>query len=90
MTSKFDFNWQLGYDFAKPVVSPKDTRLETTAHFDNSANNPYNPNPDVDVRYGPQTTDDMGVSFMGFIVDVKSDPGKLLPTHAGRPTPQVE
>ena len=33
----------------------------------------------MDVRYGPQTTDEMAVSFMGFIVDVKSDPAKLLP-----------
>jgi mono/diheme cytochrome c family protein len=26
----FDFNWQLGYEFAKPVMLPKGTRLETT------------------------------------------------------------
>lgn len=90
MKTRFDFNWQLGDDFAKPVVLPKGTRLETTAHFDNSANNPYNPNPEIDVRYGPQTTDEMAVSFMGFIVDLKSDPAKLLPRPTGRPTPQVE
>jgi hypothetical protein len=89
MKTRFDFNWQLGYDFAKPIVLPKGTRLETTAHFDNSANNPYNPNPDIDVRYGPQTTDEMIVSFMGFIVDVKSDPAKLLPRQ-GRTTQHVE
>ena len=84
LKGKFDFNWQLGYEFAKPVVLPKGTRLESIAHFDNSANNPYNPNPGIDVTYGPQTTDEMAVSFMGFIIDVKADPNKLLPRGAAR------
>ena len=79
LKGKFDFNWQLGYEFAKAVVLPKGTRLESTAHFDNSENNPYNPNPNIDVKYGPQTTDEMAVSFMGFIIDVKADPSRLLP-----------
>ncbi len=79
LKGKFDFNWQIGYEFAKPVMLPKGTRLETTAHFDNSENNPYNPNPNIEVKYGPQTTDEMAVSFVGFIIDVKADPGKLLP-----------
>jgi len=79
MKGGFDYNWQIGYEFAKPIVLPKGTRLESIAHFDNSANNPYNPNPDIDVRYGPQTTDEMQVSFMGFIIGVKDDPAKLFP-----------
>jgi hypothetical protein len=78
MKGKFDFNWQLGYDFEKPVLLPKGTRLESIAHFDNSENNPYNPNPNIDVKYGPQTTDEMAVSFMGFIIDVHADPAKLM------------
>jgi hypothetical protein len=88
LKGKFDFNWQLGYEFAKPVVLPKGTRLESTAHFDNSENNPYNPNPNIEVKYGPQTTDEMAVSFMGFILDVKADPAKLLPRRG--PQPVVE
>lgn len=79
LSGKFDFNWQLGYEFAKPVLLPKGTRLESIAHFDNSENNPWNPNPNIDVAYGPQTTDEMAVSFMGFIVDAKADPTKLFP-----------
>jgi len=79
LKSKFDFNWQLGYEFANPVVLPKGTRIESITHFDNSENNPYNPNPNIEVKYGPQTTDEMDVSFMGFIIDVKADPNKLLP-----------
>ena len=79
MKTKFDFNWQLGYEFAKPVVLPKGTRLEMTAHYDNSTNNPFNPNPNIEVRYGPQSTDEMAVSFIGFVIDVKGDPTKLFP-----------
>lgn len=89
MKGKFDFNWQLGYDFAKPIVLPKGTRLESIAHFDNSENNPYNPNPNIPIAYGPQTTDEMAVSFMGFIIDVNADPAKLFPRR-GRPQPTVE
>ena len=79
LKGKFDFNWQLGYEFAKPVLLPKGTRLESIAHFDNSKNNPWNPNPDIEVTYGPQTTDEMAVSFMGFIMGVNDDPLKLFP-----------
>ncbi len=78
MKGGFDFNWQLGYEFAKPIVLPKGTRSESIAHFDNSENNAYNPNPNIDVKYGPQTTDEMAVSFMGFIIDVKADPARLF------------
>ena len=69
---------QLGYEFAKPVLLPKGTRLESIAHFDNSENNPYNPNPKIDVPYGPQSTDEMAVSFIGFVIDREADPTKLI------------
>ena len=85
LKGKFDFNWQIGYEFAQPVVLPKGTRLESTAHFDNSENNPYNPNPNIEVKYGPQTTDEMAVSFTGFIIDVKADPNRLLPRRGAQP-----
>lgn len=39
---KYDFNWQLAYETAKPILLPKGTRIECTAHFDNSPNNPAN------------------------------------------------
>jgi hypothetical protein len=79
MKAKFDFNWQLGYEFEKPVLLPKGTRLEMTAHYDNTENNPFNPNPNIDVAYGPQSTDEMAVSFIGFVIDVNGDPMKLFP-----------
>ena len=39
------------------------TKLECVAHFDNSAFNPYNPDPRATVRNGPQTHHEMMVGF---------------------------
>ena len=44
----YDFNWQLRYDLAEPMFMPKGSRLICTAHFDNSADNPLNPDPTQD------------------------------------------
>jgi hypothetical protein len=75
---KFDFNWQLGYDLAKPLVLPKGTRLIGIAHYDNSANNPFNPDPKKEVRWGPQNWDEMQSVFLGFIFPVKTDIATVL------------
>ena len=75
---KFDFNWQLGYDLAKPIVLPKGTRIVSIVHYDNSANNPYNPDPTKNVVWGPQNWDEMQSVFLGFIFDVKTDIANVL------------
>jgi hypothetical protein len=80
----FSFNWQLGYDEAKPVVLPKGTRMECTAHFDNSANNPLNPNPNVEVKWGDQSWEEMMIGWFGVIVDAKADPTKVVNRQARR------
>lgn len=70
---KYDFNWQLGYDLAKPIVLPKGTRIVSIAHYDNSANNPFNPDPNKEVVWGPQNWDEMQSVFLGFIMPVNTD-----------------
>ena len=75
---KFDFNWQLGYDLAKPIVLPKGTRIISIVHYDNSANNPFNPDPSNNVVWGPQNWDEMQSVFLGFIFDVKTDIATVL------------
>jgi peroxiredoxin/mono/diheme cytochrome c family protein len=55
----FDFNWQLWYDFIEPKRLPKGAVIRTTAHYDNSESNLYNPDPTVDVTYGDQTWEEM-------------------------------
>ncbi|MGC6567708.1 MAG: hypothetical protein ACON38_19090 [Akkermansiaceae bacterium] len=60
-TTRWDFRWQEDYSFEKPVKLPKGTRLDMLISYDNSASNPNNPtSPPKDVRWGPQTTDEMG------------------------------
>ena len=56
----WDFNWQGQYPFAKPVALPRGTELELVGIYDNSAENPRNPNsPPRRVRFGPASTDEM-------------------------------
>lgn len=68
---KYDFNWQLTYELTEERVLPKGTRIHATAYFDNSANNPFNPDPKAEVRFGDQTWDEMMVGF--FSVAVPTD-----------------
>ena len=42
---KYDFNWQITYELAKPKLLPKGTKVEVIAHFDNSTGNKFNPDP---------------------------------------------
>jgi Flp pilus assembly protein TadD len=57
----WDFNWQGDYRYATPVFLPKGSTLAMRFTYDNSAENPRNPNqPPKRVRYGLQTSDEMG------------------------------
>jgi len=75
---KFDFNWQLGYDLEKPVALPVGAKIQSIAHYDNSANNKFNPDPAKEVIWGLQNRDEMQNCFMGFLIDSKTDPDKLF------------
>ncbi len=75
---KYDFNWQLFYYFTKPVVLPKGTKIECTAHFDNSPNNPYNPDPKAEVRWGDQTWEEMMIGWFDVAVDAGKDPVDVI------------
>jgi mono/diheme cytochrome c family protein len=77
--AKWDFNWQLGFDLASPLAIPKGTRIVAIAHFDNSANNKYNPDPTKLILWGQQNWDEMQNCFMGFLVDPKvNEPRNLF------------
>jgi hypothetical protein len=62
----------------KPIRAPKGTRLQVEAHFDNSANNRFNPNPNREVFWGDQTWEEMMIPFFGVIVDPGADPKKVV------------
>jgi mono/diheme cytochrome c family protein len=64
---KYDFNWQITYELAKPKLLPKGTRLEVIAHYDNSTGNKFNPDPTKDVRWGDQTWEEMMIGFFSTV-----------------------
>ena len=69
---RYDFNWQVYYYPKTPLAMPKGTRIEAVAHYDNSTNNPSNPDPKREVRFGEQTWDEMMNGFFDFTVDNQS------------------
>ena len=66
---RYDFNWQIVYYLEKPLKLPQGAKVEVTAHWDNSANNPSNPDPTKTVKWGNQTWDEMLSLPMGVIID---------------------
>jgi hypothetical protein len=93
--AKWDFNWQVGYDLEKPIPIPAGTRIVGIAHYDNSANNKFNPDPAKLVFWGQQNWDEMQNCFMGFLVDptvsnpktlFKASGPSLLPRGQSGPT----
>jgi hypothetical protein len=66
----YNFEWQLGYEIAPGSKRfPAGTRLEAVAHYDNSEFNPFNPDPQQTVRWGPQSHDEMFNGFVFFVAD---------------------
>lgn len=65
---RYDFAWQLVYALETPIALPKGSRIECTAHFDNSPNNKFNPDPKTEVRWGDQSWEEMMIGFFDIIV----------------------
>jgi mono/diheme cytochrome c family protein len=60
---KWDFEWQVEYVLAKPRLLPKGTRLRAIATYDNSKDNPANPDPSKSVFFGLQSSDEMMIGY---------------------------
>ncbi len=69
---RYDFNWQLLYQYAQPKPVSKGSRIDFTAWYDNSAGNPANPDPTITVRWGEQTNDEMHLGYVEYIVPSES------------------
>lgn len=67
--NNYDFNWQTVYYPEQPIRAPKGTRIDCVAHYDNSANNPNNPDPTKDVSWGNESFDEMMIGFVDFVVE---------------------
>ena len=66
---KFDFSWQSYYRLKEPKSVPKGSKLLVTAWFDNSKNNPWNPDSSQTVRWGTRTIDEMLIGYFDFVRD---------------------
>jgi hypothetical protein len=63
----YNFNWQITYRPVEPLHLPKGTRIEIIAHFDNSANNPLNPDPGKTVRWGSESSTEMMDGWIEYV-----------------------
>jgi thiol-disulfide isomerase/thioredoxin/mono/diheme cytochrome c family protein len=92
---RYDFNWQLRYTLREPLAAPAGSTLIGTAWYDNSENNPANPDPTQTVRWGPQTTDEMMLGYVEYYLENEdpahpealppgSTPGRTLGRNLGR------
>jgi len=69
----YHFHWQLSYKLAQPRFLKAGTRLRAVAWYDNSRNNPHNPDPDALVTWGDQTYQEMMVGFFDVAVPASVD-----------------
>lgn len=74
----YHFHWQLSYRLAEPRLLKDGTKLRAIAWYDNSKNNPHNPDPTKTVTWGDQTTDEMMVGFFDVAVPATMDKWKFF------------
>lgn len=74
----YNFYWQLSYRLAEPLSLPAGTKLEWAATFDNSRNNPDNPDPEEAVRFGEQSWDEMMIGFFDVAIDAQMNKEKFF------------
>lgn len=81
---KYDFNWQLSYELANPILIPEGTEVVCTAVYDNSVNNPSNPDPGATVHWGEQSWDEMMIGFFDVVAAEAEEKARHTTT-----TPQI-
>ncbi len=69
----YHFHWQMSYRLAEPLSLRAGTELQAVAWFDNSKDNPHNPDPTAEVRWGEQTYEEMMVGFFDVAVPASVD-----------------
>jgi peroxiredoxin len=80
----FDFGWQYEYRLAEPKQMPEGTRICCLAHFDNSAANRLNPDPQATVRWGDQTWDEMMIGYLHIAwPEASTPPGRVVSQPTG-------
>ena len=80
----YNWHWQNWYNLEEPVLLPKGAKIECTAHFDNSPNNPDNADPTKEVAWGEQSWDEMMVGFFNLVFDAKLPVQELFPDKTNK------
>jgi hypothetical protein len=70
LACNYDFNWQEVYVLPDPLFLPSGTRIECIGHYDNSADNPNNPDPSIAVRWGDQSFEEMFIGYYDYVIPV--------------------
>lgn len=78
----YDFHWQLSYRLAQPRFLKAGTQLQAVAWYDNSDENPHNPDPNKTVMWGGQTYEEMMVGFFDVAVPANVDKEQFFVRHS--------
>jgi hypothetical protein len=78
----YHFHWQLSYKLAEPRLLKAGTKLRAIAWYDNSKNNPHNPDPEKTVTWGDQTSDEMMVGFFDVAVPAGMSKEQFFVRHS--------
>jgi hypothetical protein len=78
LKGSWNFEWQMGYQYAEPIALPKGSKLQLIVHFDNSAANRFNPDPTKKIVWGPQNWDEMSNCFIGVLFPTSTSPDKVF------------
>lgn len=81
--SHYDFQWQLNYRLAQPRLIKAGTHLTWVGYFDNSPNNPGNPDPTAEVRFGEQSWQEMMIGFFDVAVEPDVDKAAFFAARYG-------
>jgi Copper type II ascorbate-dependent monooxygenase, C-terminal domain len=79
----YHFHWQMSYRLAEPLPLKAGTELQAVAWFDNSKENPHNPDPNAAVRWGEQSYEEMMVGFFDVAVDAHLDKPRFFERKRG-------
>ncbi|MBC7925137.1 MAG: thiol-disulfide isomerase [Bryobacteraceae bacterium] len=82
----YNFNWQLTYRLAEPLKLVPGTKFEIAGIFDNSGNNPNNPDPKSEVRWGEQSWEEMMIGFFDVAVPLDMDRNSFFRREKTRKT----
>jgi Copper type II ascorbate-dependent monooxygenase, C-terminal domain len=83
----YHFHWQLSYRLVEPRLLKAGTKLRAIAWYDNSKNNPHNPDPTKTVTWGDQTSDEMMVGFFDVAVPAGMDKWKFFERNGASQSP---